>query len=91
MAYFVVETGQPSARASTSTKGLTSTKLHIQQKTAVAIECRQRRSRDAGDPPGVLALLHCRLKGAGERTVAMERRTNKNHVTTRTLRQPSYA
>lgn len=59
---------------------------HVQQKTAVAIECSQHRSRDAGDPPGVLALLHCRLKGTGERAVAIERQTDKDHVTTRTLR-----
>ncbi len=32
MAYIVVETGQPSARASTSTNGLTSTKLAFSRK-----------------------------------------------------------
>ena len=32
MAYFVVETGQPSASASMSTNGLTSTKLTFKRK-----------------------------------------------------------
>jgi hypothetical protein len=44
---------------------------HVQQKTAVAVECRQHRSRDAGDPLGVLAPLHCQMKGTGERAVAI--------------------
>ena len=64
---------------------------HVQQKPAVAIECSQHRSRDAGDPLGVLAPLHCHVKGTGERAVAIERQTDKDHVTTRTLRQPRYA
>ena len=64
---------------------------HVQQKAAVAIECCQHRSRDAGDPPGVLAPLHRRVKGTGEHAVAVERQTDKDHVTTRTLRQPRYA
>ena len=38
---------------------------HVQQKTAVAIECSQHRSRDAGDPLGVLASLHCQRERHG--------------------------
>src|SRR5262249_38346403 len=58
---------------------------------AVAIEWSQHRSRDGGDPLGVLAQLHGRMKGASERAVAVERHTDKEHVTAGALRQPTDA
>jgi hypothetical protein len=64
---------------------------HVHQKTAVAIECRQHRPRDASNPRRVLVPLHRQVKGASERTVVMERPTDKDHVTACTLRKLSDA